>query len=400
MEEREISKGKNMSVFIQSNGCIPNRLEGKKISSFFSKIGWDIIGQPEKADVIIFNSCGYSGTKMEESHRLLEGLIKVKQKGCRIYLAGCIDRIQPDFRRDFKSCSVIDISELGRTFNSEIMLDGLFISNNLIDILDTAKKDIYNIVTSKGCVGKCSYCAIRKARGLIKSKPEEAILDEFRQALGTGFRKFILWGDDLGAYGLDISSTYINLLKSLIGAAPDGVNYRFFLHRLNAQWIINHFAKFEEILATEKIKLIYSPIQSGSNRILKIMNRNYEIEEVKKCFQLIKYYFPQIVLKTDIMVGFPTETEQDFAETLNAITEIKIDDIAVFKYSGVPNTPAYSMEGQIEEEEKEQRIQHLWKKFPQLRFSLEHEDGQYWVIDKEKCFRVPLQINCYTAALG
>jgi len=401
VDQKNKEKESVQSVFIVSNGCVPNLLVGKRISKLFFQENFKVTNNLKKADIIIFNSCGYSGSKIEESYYILSRIFKQKQSECKVILTGCIDKIQSEFKNKFANCQIIDTTEIHKVFKSDITLDDLYVSDQITDRLETTKKDVFNVITSKGCLGNCSYCAIKKARGIIKSKPTKDIIEDFNNGLKSGYKKFVLWGDDLGAYGLDIGSSYINLLRVLLIEIASLEKITIYLQRLNPQWIIKSFHEFLDILSTKIIRLIYSPIQSGDDRILSLMNRNYHSADIKRCFQIIKKSYPEIILKTDIMVGFPSESKQEFRNTLNLINEINFDDIIVFKYSGISDTPSYYLKGQIDEKEKDRRFQLLWRKFLNLRYSLEFDfdKGIFWILDKKNFVRIPANLNIYSHPL-
>jgi len=385
-------------IFVLSNGCVPNRLEGKKILDLFIRVGWERIEKAEDADMIVVNLCGYNGTKITESIQTVNNLMACKHPSTKTILTGCIDKINPEFKNSFPFQHIFDFSEFSKFLTLPSETDKIYVSDQLIDILESTKKDIYNIVISKGCVGNCSYCVIRKARSPFRSKPIKDILDEFHGGIKKGFRKFILWADDLGCYGIDTSTSYIDLLKQLT-ASPKTDDFAIFLHRLNPQWIIEYFDEFQEILSSKKIRLVYAPIQSGSSRIIELMRRPYRMEDVVYSLRSIKIRFPEVFLKTDIMIGFPSETDEDIQQTINMIREVKFDDIVVFKYSGVSGAPAFYMENQVSEEDKERRLVRLWNEFPFLRFYIEMENDKFWIIDKKDGLKVRTQKNIYNMPL-
>ncbi len=395
MSKIEIKNSSTNYVYVYSNGCVPNRLEGKKIKDFFQNLGWEISNDYRNCRLIVFNSCGFSGNKIDESINILNKFKKEKHHTTEMILTGCLRKIKTDLKTHFRG-RIIDITEFNKIFGSNQELNNLYVSDNVIDDLEITKKDVFHIITSTGCLGKCSYCTIKKARGSIKSKPKDDILKEFKKAVELKYRKFILWGDDLGAYGRDISTNIVKLINSLIDYMPSELDFSLFLHRLNPQWLILHLKEFRKILKTGKIKLLYSPIQSGSNRILKLMRRQYSINEVKKAFNILQETYPSLIIKTDIMVGFPSETEKDFDATLKLVEDVVFGDIAVFKYYGVPNTPAFYMKGQITEEIKDKRVKLLWRKLQHLRYTIDIENGICWLIDREKGIKKgPMCSNCY-----
>ncbi|UCC91403.1 MAG: radical SAM protein, partial [Candidatus Aenigmatarchaeota archaeon] len=278
-------------VYVFSNGCIPSSLEGKKIESFFIKNGWGISKDHRDSELIVFNACGYTGLKIKESVKILKKLKKEKKAGAEMVATGCLPKINKEAMRPVFGGKIIDITEFGKTFNSKIEIDNLHVSDCLVGELGLAKHDVYHIIPSMGCLVKCSYCAIKKARVSVRSKPVNEIVKEFRKAIKCGYKKITLMCDDLGAYGMDISTNFIELLKAIISSESQDLEYGLFLCRINARWLINYFEEFKKLLKTNKIISVHIPIQSGSDRILKLMARGYAIEEVKKCLRKLKREF-------------------------------------------------------------------------------------------------------------
>lgn len=389
------SKNNRKNITIVSNGCVPNRLAGYEISRVLLKAGYKAVSSYEDADIIIFNSCGYCGDRINESKEILKKLTCRKRDDCIIVLTGCIDKIDPEIKNEYRCCEVVEVIDLLRFLGIRHRFDDLYISNCIIDIQETTSEHVFNIITSKGCMGRCSYCAIKKARGSIKSKATLDIISEIENGIDKGFLNFVLWGDDFGAYGLDIGSSFIRLLKSIINKIPTKIDYQLFLHRLNPQWIIQSIEDVCEVLSSNKIKMIYSPIQSGSNRLLKLMNRNYISEDLIKSFNVLKQALPELLLKTDIMVGFPTEEDEDVDETIRMIDAIKIDELVLFRYSGIKDTPAFLLNGHCSEDDKNRRVNKIWDSLPFLRYIIESDKREYWVTDKKDNKRVLAKFNSY-----
>lgn len=228
------------NAFVLSNGCVPNRLGGLKLSAFLESSGYRNVHHPGDADIIILNFCGYSGSKIAESKKELAETMKKKKENCRIFITGCLDHIAPEVIDDCPGGKLVNFDDLSRHLINMGSFNALAISGPLIDKLETTKRGIFNLVTSKGCLGVCSYCAIRFARGTIKSTPIAEIISEFTRGLADGYRTFILWGDDLGAYGRDLGTSYIALINALVAAGSKHSGYRLLLHRLNPQWLKNY----------------------------------------------------------------------------------------------------------------------------------------------------------------
>jgi len=179
-----------------------------------------------------------------------------------------------------------------------------------------------------------------------ESRPEEQILEEFKSGLKENYKTFALIAGDIGCYGFDINTNLPSLLTKLF--AQDG-DYKILLWDLNIRWFIKYHQAMLNVLKanSKKVERIIMPIQSGSNRILKLMNRHYKIEEAKNCLQKLQNSIPEIHLETQILVGFPGETDEDFEKSLDLIREVKFDDIAIFPYEDRPGTTAQNMPNKV-----------------------------------------------------
>ena len=345
-----------MKAYVHSNGCVPNQLLGHKIEDSLLKAGHAVLTGAvahRDADVIVFNACGYSAAQIEESFRSLCWLIKDKKRATKVILTGCFLGIV-DLENEGIDCSLVALTGLSRILGLEGDIDDLAISGVLNED-PTYGPSSFHVITSRGCLGHCSYCAIPKARGKLVSRPEQSIVAEIHMATLSGFHTFHLWGDDLGAYGKDVHSSYTKLLDQIGSAIGSRNDVALYLHRLNAQWIIGQFGELQRSLRSGLVKFIHSPIQSGSNRILRLMNRKYTREQLLEYFCALKTGYPQLQLATDVMIGFPTEDNTDFHDTLDLLERLDFREVRAFRYSGVPRTRAFYYGGQIDPETKHRR---------------------------------------------
>jgi MiaB/RimO family radical SAM methylthiotransferase len=216
--------------------------------------------------------------------------------------------------------------------------------------------NIFYIKVSTGCTGHCTYCGIRISRGAIRSKPIEKVIAEFRKGLQLGYKYFYLLGTDLGCYGKDLGFSLCDLLNAMIKVEG---NYKIAIRNLNPQYLKSEISKLKQVFRSGKIWLIESPVESGSNRILKLMGRKYTAEEFRDCIRTINREFPGIIIRTQIMVGFPTETEEDFMDSINLLRDAVFDYIEVYKFSKRPGTLAAEMNGQISDDVSEKRLRRL-----------------------------------------
>ena len=205
---------------------------------------------------------------------------------------------------------------------------------------------IYYIKVSTGCFGTCAYCSIRFSRGTVKSKSIEQVMSEFKEGLKKGYSNFSLIGTDLGAYGRDIGYTLVDLLREMTKEKGD---FKIGLRNVNPYWLKKMLPDLIPIIETKRIWYMGIAAESGSNRVLKLMKRRYTIEEFKECIIRIRKAYPNIVIRSQLMVGFPTETKQDYVDSLRLLKDLIFDYVEVYKYSKRSGTVAANMEGQVPE---------------------------------------------------
>jgi threonylcarbamoyladenosine tRNA methylthiotransferase MtaB len=201
---------------------------------------------------------------------------------------------------------------------------------------------------------------VKFAVGQLESKPLDTIVNEFKSGLDQGFQRFVLIAGDVGCYGVDIGISVVELLGALF--AVEG-SYKIIIKEFNAQWIVKYFQNLLQIFKQhyEKIDYIVVPVQSASNRMLRLMKRPYTIEDVKKYLNIMKAEVPGLQISTHIMVGFPGETEDDFKESLDFIKEYEFPFVDIYAYDDRPNTAASQMADKVPQDVIETRI-HAVKK--------------------------------------
>jgi MiaB/RimO family radical SAM methylthiotransferase len=218
---------------------------------------------------------------------------------------------------------------------------------------------VFYIKISSGCRSNCAYCGIQKSRGLTKSKPVEKVGEELQQGLQKGFKNFSLMGTDLGSYGLDFGGNLVDLLKAL--TSQEGA-FRISLRNVNPYHLKNMLDGFISVLESNKIRYVEVAAESGSNRILQLMNRNYTIEEYKMLISAIRKACPQLIIRTQLIAGFPTETEQEFQESMRLLDDVVFDYVEVYEFSTRPGTIAEKIEPKVPDGIKRQRFLRLYKK--------------------------------------
>lgn len=196
------------------------------------------------------------------------------------------------------------------------------------------------IKISTGCCHNCAFCSIRQSRGSVRSKPIDTVLQEFEVGLKNGHTKFVLLGTNTGDYGLDYGYGLVDLLDRMLKFPG---KFEVALRNVNPAYVIATTPRLAELARTGHITLLHSAIQTGSDRLLKLMRRDTRIEDFTKAIHLILRASPKISIMTQIMVGFPGENEEDFAATLDLLRRIPFNYVETFRYTDRPNTVAANM---------------------------------------------------------
>ena len=190
-----------------------------------------------------------------------------------------------------------------------------------LDHLDSSLRrdeDMFYLRVAEGCTGHCTYCSEKLAWGRIKSRPIQEVIAEFKIGVQRGYRRFFICAEDLGSYGYDLDFTFIDLLSEIIDEDKRG-DCRLIIDQFNPKFLKPSLPQLADIFASGRIELFNCQVQSGSNRILRRMGREYSSEEWRDGMLAINRRFPQVRLGTHLMVGFPSETESDFEETLKLL---------------------------------------------------------------------------------
>lgn len=346
-----------------------NVADSERIKSLLLRDGYRETANAGEADFIILNTCA---VREHAEKRAMARLASLKHyKGEKpeliIGLFGCIPTLYGE--KLFKEFPHLDIlcgpNGIGKI---ESLLDeakggkkaaALKEENGLLDdrcILAKNKEETF-LPIMKGCDNYCSYCVVPYTRGREKSKPSSQIMEEIKNLTKQGVKEITLLGQNVNSYGKGLSEriNFAGLLK-----LADGIEG---LERI--KFMTSHPKDISqnllETMATSKKieKELHLPVQSGSDTILKRMNRGYAVADYKRIVKNARKLIPGISISTDIMVGFPEEKEKDFQQTLELLAEIRFDFIYAFKYSDRPKTAAGSFEGQVPQKEKERRLQEV-----------------------------------------
>jgi threonylcarbamoyladenosine tRNA methylthiotransferase CDKAL1 len=322
-----------MKVYVKTFGCNLNKRDSENIAGILKENGFEI-SEEENADIIIVNSCG---VKSKTQNRVVSYINKQTKP---VYVGGCLPdmldlkSLTPNVKGYFNTNT---IKKLANQIKDSLLENFSIKKENRLNIPIVRNKDIAIIPISQGCLGNCSYCSVKFARGSLKSYEEKDILNEIKEVIKT-HKTILLTSQDTGCYGLDINTNLINLLKKVIGIKG---NFKVKLGMANPEHILPMLKELIEIYKDEKIiKILHIPVQSGSNKVLKEMGRKYTTEQFKKIVKEFRKNIPEIHILTDIIVGYPTESTKDFQATLDLLKEIKPEVLNTSRFASRPKTEA------------------------------------------------------------
>lgn len=329
-----------MRVAIETYGCTMNQADSDIMRGLISK--YFELSDVENADVVVINSCGV----IEYTERkIIRRMKELKSLGKKIVLAGCLSRISKEAVELADSVvSPDNLDKIVDAINSNSKV--LFVERRsidkakLYDVKCRLRENAIAIVSiSEGCLGSCSFCATRIARGRLKSFSIDAIVNEVKKAVEMGFKEIQLTSQDTGAYGLDMGEYKLPELLNRISKI-DG-DFRVRVGMMNP----HHAAKILDDLinsfSNDKIyKFIHVPVQSGDNKVLEHMKRNHTVEDFVEVVDRFRKEFDDVMVSTDIIVGYPTESEESFWKSYELIKNVKPDIVNITRFSPRPNTPA------------------------------------------------------------
>lgn len=357
-----------MKYYIHTYGCQMNIHDSEKIAGILRDMGYVECNSPEEADVVVFNTCCIRETAEKKIYGHIGQMKKLKRKKPNLIVAvcGCMSQQEGASEHIRQSYPFVDVV-LG-TGNLNMLRQGIENAGRQrlfnTDFCCVREEDFPQYRTSYpnawvninyGCNNFCTYCIVPYVRGRERSRRPEDILAEVKGLLSDGYKEITLLGQNVNSYGKDIEGASFASLLREIGKLPGKFRLRFMTSHPKdlTQDIIDAVAEHKNICNN-----VHLPVQSGSSRILKAMNRRYDRESYLALVERIKECIPDVGITTDIMVGFPGETEEDFCDTLDLVRKAQFSSAFCFVYSPRKGTPA-SLMPQIDDAVKKDRITRL-----------------------------------------
>ena len=361
------------TAYVETYGCQQNEADSEKLRGYLTMSGYAITSQAEGADVVIMNTCAIREHAEQRVFGNLGALTHTKRRHPRqkIFLCGCMAGEQTVSQRIKHSYPHVDgvFSTHHLWQFPQILLNILSgskrqffvedepgsIAEGIPQVRDSSLKAWVSIMY--GCNNFCTYCIVPYVRGRERSRQPEDILAECRRVIEAGAKEITLLGQNVNSYGKDLENSmdFADLLKAICHLPGDFLIRFMTSHPRDASKKL-----FDTMAAEPKIaKQLHLPFQSGSSRVLKAMNRHYDRETYLEKVRYAKQVMPELVLTSDVIVGFPGETEEEFKETLSLIDQVHYDSLFTFIFSPRTGTPAAKMEDPTPKEEKNRRFDEL-----------------------------------------
>ncbi len=361
--------GIGKSYYVKTYGCQMNEHDTENIKAMLEEVGFSEVDDYEKADLVILNTCSIRENAHNKAFGMLGRLKHLKESNPNLVigLCGCMAQEEKVVDEILKKYSFVNFVFGTHNINrlSDLLLENFNTGNQVIEVFSSEGNIIEDMPVKRqnsykayvniiyGCDKFCTYCIVPFTRGKQRSRQPQDIIDEVKSLVNEGYKEVTLLGQNVNAYGkdLDIDYTMEDLLNDVSKTKIERIRFVTSHPWDFTDEMIDVIAKNKNIMP-----YIHLPVQSGSNRILKLMGRRYTKEEYLTLFHKIRERIPNCSISTDIIVGFPNETEEDFNETLSLVNECKFDNAFSFIYSPREGTAAAKLKDDITLEEKEQRL--------------------------------------------
>lgn len=341
-----------MKVLVKSFGCSANLADGQVLAGCLQEEGYRIVDSVQAADLVVYNTCAVKGPT---ENRVIE-ILKAVPEGKKVIVAGCLPLINPDrLRKEARFNGVVGpaagsriVDVVKRVLAGETVVDlkGALNAKPRLDLPRSQSNPLISILpVSYGCLGACAYCCVVFARGRLRSYEISEIAERARKDLASGIREFWITSQDTACYGKDRGTDLVELLNVLCNVEGD---FKIRVGMMTPNMAVELLDRLIETFKCEKIfKFLHLPVQSGDDETLKRMRRFYTVGDFKLILNAFRETFPDVTLATDIICGFPGESEEAFEKSLQLISEVKPDIVNVSKFHARPRTEAAKMQNSV-----------------------------------------------------
>jgi len=327
-------------VYFKTYGCTLNYSDTEVMQGILTDVGFDIVTKPEDSEVIVINSCAVKKPTENRFFRYLKEMDELKRP---IVITGCIAQTMPDKLKGYSIVGPDNINSIVQIIEETMHDNPMTLlardRNTRLNLPKIRKNEVVEIIPiCHGCLGECAYCIVKSARGDFYSHSKKDILKQARKAVSEGVKELWLTAQDTGCYGHDQDTFLPSLLRDMVQLEGD-----FFIRigMMNPNHVLEMLEDLIDIYKHDKLyKFIHIPVQSGSNKTLKKMKRRYTIEDFKRIVVEFRREIPDITISTDIICGYPDESEAEFNESVALVKELKPDVLNISRFWSRPGTTA------------------------------------------------------------
>lgn len=355
------------TIAFHTLGCKVNTYESNAMLKIFNEAGYQEVDFKEIADVYVINTCTVTNTGDSKSRQMIRKAIR-KNPQATVCVVGCYSQIAPEEIEQIEGVGVVlgtqhrkdivkYVDEYLKTGKPVIKVDNVMNLKKFEDLnIDRFKNTRAFLKIQDGCNNFCTYCIIPYARGRVRSRDKDSVLNQAKTLVANGYVEIVLTGIHTAGYGEDLDNySFYDLLVDLVKI--DGLK-RLRISSIETSQISNEIIN---LIGSNDIIVdhLHIPLQSGCDATLKRMNRKYTTSQYLEKINKIRNYLPNIAFTTDVIVGFPGESDEEFEETYNFIKEVNYSELHVFPYSPRRNTPAAKMKDQVDDKIKHERVNRL-----------------------------------------
>ncbi|OQR77917.1 threonylcarbamoyladenosine tRNA methylthiotransferase-like [Tropilaelaps mercedesae] len=340
-------------IWVKTWGCSHNSSDSEYMAGMLAAAGYRIVSDRSDAHLWLLNSCT---VKSPSEEHLKNTVNTALQEGRKVVVAGCVSQADPK-AKFLSGLSIVGIHQIDRVVevveetlkgNSVILLGtksikGRKLGGSNLDLPKIRRNPLVEILAiNTGCLNHCTYCKTKMARGNLGSYPIQEIVERCRRSFQEGVKEIWMTSEDTGAYGRDIGVTLPDLLTEVVKEIPEGCRLR--LGMTNPPYIMDYLENIAEILCHPRVySFLHVPVQSGSDSVLKEMRREYTRTQFCELVDYLREHVPGITIATDIICGFPTETEEDFEDTMSLYSKYCFPSLYINQFYPRPGTPAARM---------------------------------------------------------
>ncbi|MFQ6135744.1 MAG: tRNA (N(6)-L-threonylcarbamoyladenosine(37)-C(2))-methylthiotransferase [Candidatus Hydrothermarchaeales archaeon] len=355
-----------MKVYFETYGCTMNRGDTEVMKGLVEG-SHEIVGDVKDSDIVVLNSCGVIGYTERKILKRISSLDK------KVIVAGCLPKIDLESVKDSKVEGILSNKSLALINEAidSVAKGEEFVNLDSIERPHMLKRrggfPIAIVPIAEGCLGHCTYCGTRFARGRLESFPMEFIVEEVSGCIPRGYREIQLTAQDTGVYGADIGADLAKLLDRV--SRIEG-GFRVRVGMMNPRYVLNYLEELIAAFGSEKVyKFLHLPVQSGSDGILEDMERGYSVREFLEIVEAFRKSFPDLTLSTDVIVGYPTEGDDAFRDTYNLVEKIRPDILNITRFSPRPKTRAAKLKD-VPDRIKKDRSRALTKLSQKIGFEI------------------------------